>query len=346
MVEREYRCPKCGAGPRLIVEKYDGALTCLTCGCVFRIDGRIPKLYVKSLRPARYLGERARAFIDLTRPLTLVAAGLAGFFLVLLSSVLTESPFPLGLGIAVGLILASIQGGSQSFNQGIAREVDLDRENQKIYRPVVQGIVTPDEAKLFALILIGTAVGFSFALSAGFGAFAILISAFGIFYSAPPVRAKYRFLVSDFWQAISRGCLPFLAVCYGLFSVGGLVPLALSVVVMLFVASLQCTKDFPDFIGDKKFGVPTLPVRLGKAGAIKVMMVLASISFLSLGFFIWAGVLPARLSLLFVLAIPTGTVLASVKNPKEHRLVENTLEWAGYYAILGMFYILPPLALL
>lgn len=346
MAERKYRCPECGAGPRMIVEKHDGSLACLTCNCVFRIDCMIPKLYVKSLRPARYLGGRARAFIDLTRPLTLVAAGLAGLFLVLLGSVLIESTFSLSLAIVVGLVLASIQGGSQSFNQGIAREADLDRENKKIYRPVVQGIVTPNEAKLFALVLIGTAIGFSFALSVGFGAFTILISAFGIFYSASPVRAKYRFLISDFWQAVSRGCLPFLAVCYGLFSVGSLVPLALSVVVMLFVAGLQATKDFPDFLGDKKFGVPTLPVKLGKAGAIRVMFVMASMSFVSLGLFIWAGALPPSLSLLFVLAIPTAVVLVSVKNPKEHRLVENTLEWAGYYAILGMFYVLPPIVLL
>lgn len=318
----------------------------MACNCTFRIDGRVPKLYLKSTRPAQYLGERARAFVDLTRPLTLIAAGLAGFFLVLLSSILTESQFPLGLGAAVGLILAALQGGSQAMNQGIAREVDLDRENQKIYRPVVQGVVAPDEAKLFALVLIGTAVGFSFALSTGFGAFAILISAFGIFYSAPPVRAKYHFLVSDFWQAVSRGCLPFLAVCYGLFSVGSLVPLALSVVVMLFVAGLQATKDFPDFLGDKKFGVPTLPVRLGKAGAIRAMSAMASMSFVSLGLFLWFGVLPVSLSLLFVLAVPTGAVLASVRNPKEHRLVENTLQWVGYYAILGMFYVLPPIVLL
>lgn len=346
MVEREYHCPKCGASFRMIVERHDEALTCLTCGCVFWVGGRVPKLYIKSLSPAKYIGERVRAFIDLLRPLTLIAAGLAGFFLVLLGSVLTESPFPLWLGVAVGIILAALQGGSQAMNQGIAREVDLDRENQKVYRPVVRGIVTPDEAKLFALILIGTTVGFSFALSAGFGLFAILISTFGIFYSAPPVRAKYHFLVSDFWQAGSRGCFPFLAVCYGLFSVGNLIPLALSVVVMLFVASLQCTKDFPDFIGDEKFGIPTLPVKLGKKGAVKVMTVLASISFISLAFFIWVGTLPIKLSFLFVLAIPTALVLVSVREPKEHRLVENTLQWMVYYAILGMFYVLPPIALL
>lgn len=330
----------------MLVRQYDGSIRCLQCDCVFRIESPIPKLYIKSLRPARYLGGRVRAFLDLMRPLTLMAAGLAGFFLVLLGSVLTGSPFPLGLAVAVGLILAAIQGGSQSFNQGIAREAELDRENNKVYRPVVQGIVAPDEAKLFALVLIGTAVGFSFALSVGFGLFAVLISAFGIFYSAPPVRAKYRFLVSDLWQAVSRGCLPFLAVCYGLFSVGSFVPLALSVVVMLFVAGLQCTKDFPDLHGDRKFGVPTLPIRLGKTGAIRAMSAMASMSFVSLGLFLWAGVLPASLSLLFVLAIPTGAVLVSVRNPKEHRLVENTLEWAGYYAILGMFYVLPPIALL
>jgi len=280
------------------------------------------------------------------RPLTLVAAGLAGFFLVLLGSVLTESPFPLGSAVAVGIILAAIQGGSQSFNQGIARESELDRANNKIYRPVVQGVVTPDEAKLFALLLIGTAVGFSFALSVGFGLFAVLISAFGIFYSAPPVRAKYHFLVSDFWQAASRGCLPFLAVCYGLFSIDNLVPLALSIVVMLFVAGLQATKDFPDVVGDSKFGVPTLPVKLGMVGAIKVMTTMAIMSFVSLGLFISIGILPSNLLLLFALSIPTGAVLVSIRNPKEHRLVENTLEWAGYYAILGMFYVIPPIALL
>lgn len=330
----------------MIVERHDGSLKCLQCGCAFYIDGMLPKLYVKSLRPAKYLGERVRAFVDLMRPLTLVAAGLAGFFLVLLSSILTESLFPLGLGFAVGLILSALQGGSQAMNQGIAREAELDRANNKVYRPVVQGTVTPDEAKLFALALIGTAVGFSFALGAGFGLFAILISAFGIFYSAPPVRAKYHFLVSDFWQAFSRGCLPFLAVCYGIFSVGSPIPLALSVVVMLFVAGLQATKDFPDYQGDKKFGVPTLPVRLGKIGAIRAMSVIASMSFLFLGIFLWTGVLPASLAILFVLAVPTCAILATLKNPTEHRLVENSLQWVGYYAILGMFYVLPPIALL
>jgi len=345
MVERGYRCPRCGAGPRMIVERYDGSLKCLQCDCAFRIDGWVPKLYVRDLRPARYLGERARAFIDLMRPLTLVAAGLAGFFLVLLCSAYYGSPFDCRLALGCGASLALLQAAGQALNQSLPEEIAIDRASGKVYRPTVRGLVTPAEGALFSSVLFVLGVSVAFHMGVFFGLLSVVIAFFAAFYTLPPLRVKRRFVVNNLWQGVSRGLLPVLAVGHGLFGAGDSFPLCMGWVIAVWMAGAQPTKDFADEAGDRAFGIRTLPVVLGRRGAMLVMGGFVAASFVLLWSLIGLGLLPAGFGWLTALLAPSLLIFYALERGWESELVENSVAWGLMYATLGLWYVLPPLIL-
>lgn len=339
-------CPKCSAGLRMLVVQADGSIKCLQCDAVFWINGWVPKLSVKDRRPAKYLGG-TRSFIDLMRPFSLIAAGLAGFFLVLLFSAYQGLPFNFLLALGCGASLAFLQSAGQSFNQSLKEEIAIDKVSGKIYRPVVQGLITPMEGKLFSCILFVLGISFAFGLSVGFGLFSILVAFFAIFYTAEPIRAKKRFLINNFWQGIARGCLPVLAVGYGLFGAVDMFPIFLGVVIAVWIMGGQPTKDFGgDEKGDLKFGIRTLPVVLGRKRAIDVMAGFVGASFILLLTLISFELLPLQFLLLLVLAVPSYFMLSNLNTFREVRLLENNLSWGVYYGTLGLWFILPSIVLL
>lgn len=347
MVERKYRCPECGAGPRIIVEKHDGALACLTCNCVFRIDGRVPKLYVKSLRPAKYLGERARAFIDLMRPVTLIAAGVAGFSLVLLFSGYQGLPFDFLLAFGCGISLAFLQSAGQAFNQSLEEEIAIDRAAQKVYRPTVQGIITPSEGKLFSALLFTIGISLAFMLKTWFGFFAVVIAFFAFFYTSPPLRVKKRFLANNIWQGVSRGFLPVIAVAYGIFVLADVFPIFLGGVIALWCVGGQETKNFgiQEEKADRRFGVRNLVVVLGRRRTIWVMAGFMSASFALMLGAIYFDFLPLSFVWLLLLIIPTYFILSNLNPPRQVGIAENNLSWVLFYSGLGLWYILPSIVI-
>lgn len=344
---KNIRCPRCGASERLLVQQADGSIKCLQCSCIFTIRDWVPKLGVKDLKPPRYLGVDIRRFIDLMRPFSLIAAGLAGFFLVLLCSTYYNTSFSFGLALLCGLTLALLQAGGQAFNQSLKEEIELDRQNQKIYRPTVQGLITPTEGKLFSCLLFILGISLAFALNARFGLFSIIITFFAIFYTAPPLRVKKRFLANNLWQGVARGFLPILAVSYGLFAAGNIFPICMGAVIAVWASGSQTTKDFGgDEVGDRKFGIRTLPVVLGRHRAVGVMAVFIAVSFMLLLGFVSIGFLPPQLLLLLVLIVPSWLILANLRTMKTAKLLENNLSWGIFYGTLGLWYVLPAIILL
>ena len=299
------------------------------------------------MKPARYLGERARAFIDLMRPLTLIAAGIAGFFLVLLFSMYGGSPFSLWLALGCGASFAFLQSAGQAFNQSLEVEIAIDRVAQKVYRPTVQGIITPAEGKLFSALLFTIGISLAFMLGAGFGIFACVIAFFALFYTSPPIRMKKKFLANNIWQGVSRGFLPVVAVAYGIFAFPEVFPICLGGVIALWCVGAQETKNFGDSEekADRKFGVRNLVVVLGRRRTIQVMAGFMSASFVLMLGTIYCGILPSAFVWLLLLTVPTYLILSNLNPPREMRIAENNLSWVLFYSGLGFWYILPPIIL-
>lgn len=301
-----------------------------------------PKISVKDKRKPLYLGTKIRAYIDLMRPFTMIGAGLAGFFVVLLASFfwhLNTALFPLAL--TAGLILALLQAGGQSMNQSLKEEVEIDKINRKSYRPVVRGLITPKQGKIFSMILYIIAILWAFLVQTRFGVFATIIAFFAIFYTMPPIRAKKRFLINNLWQGISRGFLPVVA-CWSLVSTPfHPLPITLGVVIATWITGAQATKDIVDVKGDKKFGIKTLFVVYPKGKAINVISFFMSLSFIILMMAMMANIIPSIFVFMFILGIPSAYIVKEMKRTKMLKHLENTLSWGLFYGTLSLFYILP-----
>ena len=83
-----------------------------------------------------------------------------------------------------------------------------------------------------------------------------------IVYSAPPLRLRNVYLLSNIIIAITFGLVPAIM---GSIVLNESNPLNISLLVCIFALSLSLgfTKDLEDFIGDKAHGVHTLPAVMG-----------------------------------------------------------------------------------
>ncbi|MGH9919413.1 MAG: UbiA family prenyltransferase, partial [Nitrososphaerales archaeon] len=229
-----------------------------------------------------------------------------------------------GLGwwraVAFGLMLVMMQGGGQSLNQSNSKEVELDRLNGKTYRPTVSGILSVREARTIAYGCLGT--GALLGLAIGVWWLGLAMASTAILYTQEPFYLKRFFPFNLLVQAAGRGFLPLFTLGY----ISGHDTLPLATFFFVWVFALQSTKDFGDAMGDKAFGVRTLPVMLGKTRAKYVML---GITFCDYAFALASG-------MWFLLAIAPLDISAILTCEKDWKVVENSIGWALYYASLGI----------
>jgi 4-hydroxybenzoate polyprenyltransferase len=305
----------------------------------------ITKRSVKDCRKPKFIGERIRGFFDLMRPFTLLGGLTAGFFLTMLGAKVYGVPFDFSLALFVGVILGLLQGASQTLNQSIQEELEIDKISGKAkYRPTGRGIISLNEGKIFATILYVAAIACAFFIKPLFGVFTSIIAFFGVFYTIPPIRAKRFFLVNNMWQGIARGMLPIFAV----FSIFGnpftSFSIALASVIGMWMVGAQASKDYgSDIKGDSLYGIQTFFVRLSENQAFELMGVFTGAAFILLIIFTWLNLLPHIFLLMLILIIPSFLILYFLKNNCVAPLLENNLGWISMYLTLALWYILPAL---
>jgi len=299
----------------------------------------LPKAYPR----IRRISSRLADYLVLTRPLTLLGAWAAGFFLELLFSRLAGGDINLPRALTVGFTLALLQGGGQALNQSIREEVLIDRVNGKTYRPTVQGRITLLEGKAVSVILFALGVALAYAVNPSYGLFALLIAFFAAAYTTPPFRVKRVFLLNNAWQGVARGLLPavYVASAYGY----GLIAFLFGTALAVWVTGAQATKDFGDEAGDRHYGINTFPVVLGRPGALKLMAVLMAGGFSLLNLFTVLGFFPPAFYALNLLILPSTAIIWGLRRMVKLPGVENNLSWVLWYGTLGLFYALPALLL-
>ena len=301
----------------------------------------LPAYYgIKRLYPR--LGKLG-AYLSLVRPFTCIVAFVAGISLNYLFASLSRIEATFGLSLAVGLTLALLHGGSQSWQQSVSCEIEIDKIN-KPYRAIPSGIIKPEEGKIMSVALFSLAVAIAFTISTTFLLFVIITLLFAIFYVSPPIRVKRIFVVNNLWQGISRGLLPML--CVSSIYACEKLALAYGVPLTIWVAGAQATKDFTDVEGDRKFGIMTFPVKLGITNAIKAICIFVIASFVILVTFSVFGVLPKSFLLISVLSIPSALMVYFLKKGTVIEKMENNAGWCMFYLTLGLFYIVPVLTCL
>jgi len=278
-------------------------------------------------------------YIMLMRPLTLVAPALAGFFGVLIQLAsygrldLFLSNWNVIIYVAVTMLLA--QGAGQAINQ--ATDVEIDMIN-KPYRPIPSGRITREEALGLGYLILIVSLVRSFTINTTFGLLMSLILFFAVFYNLKPIRAKGYFGLNLVWMSISRGLLPFLASWSVFGDITDLKPWVLGLIATLWCLSWQSTKDFPDIEGDRRYGIQTLPVRLGERKAKRFMISISPVPFVTLLLCVYYKIL--EINYLLLLIILFIAVMNAFSINKASKITENTVAWVGFYAGLGLIYLL------
>jgi geranylgeranylglycerol-phosphate geranylgeranyltransferase len=215
--------------------------------------------------------ERARGFLELTRPGNAVAAGLLTFTGAFVA---VEGPLPLASVVAAIVATVAATAAGNAVNDYFDRDVDaINRPD----RPIPRGAVTARESLVFSGLLFLVAVAAAVTLPLVALAIAVvnllaLVAYTNLFKGTPGAgNVVVAYLTGS----------TFL---FGSAAVGAGFPTAVVVLFLLAgVATLtrEIVKDVEDLAGDREEGLRTLPVVLGRRTALAagaVAMVLATLA--------------------------------------------------------------------
>jgi 4-hydroxybenzoate polyprenyltransferase len=292
------------------------------------------------------LSKKGRAYLDITKPASTVGITLA-FMVGLVFYLLYNNQNPNLVAELDTILYASItvglaHGASQALN--MAEDAEMDRNTpHKQNRPIPAGIITEEEARTIAWIMILAAVGRAYITSTTFGIVMSLSVFMGVFYNLEPIRAKER-IISIPWQAVSRGLLMFPAV----WSVYGNpldpFPVVMGVFMFFYVFGFQNTADIIDHDVDKEYGIKTLAVVLGPhriplVASISMMFMALTLNYAAS----WANIIPDRFVFInLILLFCLWMIYLLKQNPTAvSEKTGNHPAWLWYYAGMVLCVLIP-----
>lgn len=208
---------------------------------------------------------KLRAWLDLTKPAS--SLGIGGAFILgsLFFFYFTNQPDNLSnnyfniLYATFTIMLA--HGASQTMNMAEDAEMD-SRTEHKQDRPIPSGIVSVEEARTLAWILILIALGRGYLVNETFGILMTVLIFMGVFYNLDPIRAKER-IISIPWQAVSRGLMMFPIIWSAYDTPWKPTPWLLGLFMFFYVLGFQNSADIIDREIDAKYGISTFVVVFG-----------------------------------------------------------------------------------
>jgi 4-hydroxybenzoate polyprenyltransferase len=288
---------------------------------------------------------KAKAYIDLARPFTLLPPML-GVFSGAATAWGSHGQKPtltaaVVLPVVSGVLMAGIfNAGSNAINQ--IYDLPIDRVN-KPKRPLPSGTLSLREVWVF------TAVAYALTwmlawLAAPEGrheCFLIVVVAtfFTWAYSAPPLRTKRLGTWANLTIAFPRGLLLKVAGWSVVKTVLDLEPWFIGGIFFLFVLGASSTKDFADIVGDRAEGCRTWPIMYGVKRAAWMIMPFFIVPFSLIPVGAALGILTGHRVLLYVL----GPVLMTygayvsylmVRRPEEMATTENHISWTHMYLMI------------
>ncbi|MFW6144081.1 MAG: UbiA prenyltransferase family protein [Candidatus Natronoplasma sp.] len=304
---------------------------------------------IKARYPNTPLPERIRGFIQLVRPYTLFAPMLAVLF-----GVVAQMGYSGNLHlfwdridwiIYGGISLTLAQASGQITNQA-CDPPELDRINDKGYRPIPSGIISQEEAISIAWLLTLLAVTIAFLIAKHFGIMILAIYLTIVAYNFEPLRLKKRLWINNIAMALTRGMLP-LPAAWSIFGdVMNPLPWMIGICIFLWVVGWQSAKDIEDIEGDKEYDIMTPAVYHGVPKLKKIIIAPSIASFLLLLIFLGFDLIPASFSLLLLLAVPTLVMHRYIGEDRAIDFLENDIVWQLFYLVLGGWFLLTALATL
>jgi 4-hydroxybenzoate polyprenyltransferase len=286
-----------------------------------------------------------RAYVDLSRPFTLVPPVL-GFVSGAVTSWGAGHSHPpvtleLVLPVVLGALMAGVlNAGNNALNQ--IYDLAIDRVN-KPKRPLPSGTLTKAEAWTFSAGAYFVAWALAYLVSPGGRreCFVIVLvaSVFTWAYSAPPFRTKRAGIWANVTIAIPRGVLLKVAGWSAVKSVLGLEPWYIGSIFGLFLLGASTTKDFADIEGDRADGCKTLPILYGVRKAAWITAPFFVLPFLLVPLGVWGGILTGNKTLLLILGPLLSlyglyTSYLMVRRPEELAATENHVSWKHMYLMM------------
>jgi 4-hydroxybenzoate polyprenyltransferase len=290
------------------------------------------------------MSARARAFVELSRPFTLVAPAL-GFLsgAVTAAGAAPVEPWSATLVAypVIGSIMAAVlNAGSNALNQ--IYDLDIDRVN-KPKRPLPGGRLSIRDAWIFsaASYAIAWALAWMVAPGGRRDCFWLVVAATAatVVYSCPPLRTKRHGIWANVTIAIPRGVLLKVAGWSAVKSMAGVEPWFIGAIFGLFVLGASTTKDFADMEGDRRGGCRTLPIVYGVRRAAWMIAPSFVLPFLLISAGASSGILTGNFALLQLLAAALTMYGAYVcylmlRRPEDLAIDENHVSWAHMYRMM------------
>jgi 1,4-dihydroxy-2-naphthoate octaprenyltransferase len=220
------------------------------------------------------------------------------------------------LTLLAGLL---VQAGTNVLNDYFDHRSGNDDANHEFVRPfsggsraIQLGLLSPVEMLGGALLmilfagLIGVYLGlerapFLFVLGA-IGLFS------GVFYTGQPFNFASRG-VGELLVGLNYGVLMTLGAYVVQTQTLSWAPVVASLPVSLLITAVLYVNELPDYTADSAVGKNTVVVRLGRAHALSVYVVLVAGAYLSIMAAVWAGLLPAS-ALLALITLPMAVMAA------------------------------------
>lgn len=284
------------------------------------------------------LTPKIRGYIDLTKPASSLGVG-GGYFLGSLfyfylygDAHLIESKLISIIYVSVTVLLA--HGASQAMNMAEDAEMDKRTKHKKT-RPIPSGVVTEEEARSLAWILVAFALGRAYLVSSMFGVFVSILVMAGIFYNLSPIRAKER-IISIPWQAASRGLFMFPTIWAAYGDPFQPTPWVLGLFMFFYVLGFQNSADIIDRKVDEEYGIRTFVVEFGVKNTVIIALGSTIAMYIVLLGSISIGYLPERmLAMLITLPFAMYMLMSMWREPyKVSETTGNHPAWLWFY--LGM----------
>ena len=287
---------------------------------------------------------KARAYVELGRPFTLIAPGL-GFLSGAVTAIGAYPRDPLTWEVLAPAVLGSVMAmvfnaGNNALNQ--IYDLEIDRVN-KGRRPLPSGRLTIGEAWAFTAVTYALTLLLAWLVAPDgrHECFWIVLAAVVMtyIYSVPPLRTKRLGIWANVTIAIPRGVLLKVAGWSAVKTVVGAEPWYIGGIFGLFLLGASTTKDFADMEGDRKGGCRTLPIVYGVTRAAWMISPSFVVPFVLINVGAVTGVLTGHATLLHLLGgIMTAYGLyvcyLMLKRPEDLAVEENHVSWAHMYRMM------------
>jgi len=287
---------------------------------------------------------KARAYVDLARPFTLVAPAL-GFVSGALTAVGAAprerwSPVLLVAPIVGSAMAALLNAGNNALNQ--IYDLEIDRVN-KPTRPLPSGRLTMGEVWTFTAATYVLALALAWLVAPGgrhecFWLVAIAVVC-TFLYSIPPPRTKRLGIWANVTIAIPRGTLLKVAGWSSVKTIVGVEPWYIGAIFGLFLLGATTTKDFADMEGDRLGGCRTLPIQYGVRRAAWMISPSFVVPFIMIPVGAWLHILTGNFWLLQALgAVMTAygvyVCYLMLRRPEDLAVEANHVSWAHMYRMM------------